>query len=132
MSKLSVLLGWLMCSSFVIPAIAAEVEYIDIKELPNASHYLIGKRISTHGCLIWNLHGDFIEPCENTDWRKITLIYDPSYKLILDAYKKLKPGTGDLEADAIGVIVEMPSDSRSGKSIFLRLESLSGIKRHEP
>jgi hypothetical protein len=82
------------------------------------------------------VHGDFIEPCGSSNWRELTVVDAMTlYKTIIETLKRLEPGTnGDLEADFSGVVVEETSSwSEPGTPmIVLRLESISGIKQHEP
>ena len=137
MNRLISVLGILTGLILALPAIGSDAEFVDIRDLTSAKHHLVGKRISTHGCLNMDVvHGDFIEPCGSSNWRELTVVDDMAlYKTIIEALKSLKPGTNrDLEADFSGVIAEETSSwpEPGTPMIVLRLESISEIKRHEP
>jgi hypothetical protein len=117
-----------------LPVAASAVKHVAIRDLPKESHSLVGQRISTRGCLIFNIHGTFIEPCGNKDWRAIILVSDPTYKVIPAAFKKLGINYGSqVEGDFSGVLTEKISDgSRPHKIVVLILDSVTNTRRHEP
>ncbi|GAA5005001.1 hypothetical protein FNZ56_06525 [Pseudoluteimonas lycopersici] len=121
-----------LIGSIALPASASDAIRIDVHDLARDKTALLGKHVTAHGCLVINIHGEFIEPCGSSNSREITLVEIRDYKLIQKALGRLDLDS-DLEGDFSGVIVEESIDwPEPGKAIFLRLESINGITLNEP
>jgi hypothetical protein len=111
--------------------LAKEPKYVAIGELSKMSRTLVGQRISTHGCLTVNRHGDFVAPCGSDDWRALVLAYDPTSKVIYPTIHKLR--ALQVEGDFIGVLEEKPVEwPKPGKRMFIRIEQIANARKHEP
>ena len=134
MSKLIGLLVILVVAWITSPALSAELTYVEIHDLAKRSHGLVGQRITTHGCLTINTHGDFIEPCGGANWRELILIFDPTYIVAPTAFRNLHIDyASQVEGDFFGVLVERAIEwPAPGKRVFLRLDSIANATRHEP
>ena len=113
------------------PARENEPIHIDVGSIPKQSRALLGRPLITHGCLSTNIHGDAIQPCQSHDWRELTLVLDPGYKIVGAALKKV--ASNQIEADFLGTLIERDADwPEPHKQIYLRLDSISNVQRHEP
>ena len=111
--------------------LAKEPKYVAIGDLSKMSWTLVGERISTHGCLTVNRHGNFIAPCGSDDWHALVLAYDPTSNVIYPTIHKLR--ALEVEGDFTGVLEEKPVEwPRPGKRMFIRIEQIANARKYEP
>ncbi len=102
-------------------------------ELARSAAQYVGKRVTTHGCLVEHFHGSFLQPCGNNDQPELVLVLDPDYR-VPAVFKRLGADfTHEVEGDFSGSMVEVIVDHpKPHKRAYLRLDSVVNAKQYEP
>jgi hypothetical protein len=117
-----------------MPVPAADVNRIDITCLVKHNVSYVGKRVSTHGCLVFTEHAEFIEPCNHGD-RPLVLLVDDPLTAGISAFRNLQINfSKHVEGDFSGVMIRRYDDTGlvPGKRVFLKLGAVANGAPHEP
>ena len=114
-------------------AFAGESANVGVKELASNAAQFVGKPVTTHGCLVKNFHGSFVQPCGSSDWHELVLVLDPDHR-VLATFQRLSIDFGhEVEGEFSGVVVEVTVDQpQPHKRLFLRLDSVVNATPYEP
>jgi hypothetical protein len=126
-----VFVGSILLVLAALSAVAAPPPHLELARLTASMPQLIGKSVSTSGCVLVNVHGTAIKPCaQRGAW---VLVLDPK-GLVPEAFAKLKVDYSHLVyANFRGTVVkEHVSWPRSEERFFLRLTSVVNGRVYEP
>jgi hypothetical protein len=114
-------------------AFAGESAHIGVKELARSAAQFVGKPVTTHGCLVKNFHGSFVQPCGSNDWHELVLVLDPDARAPAVFQRLSIDYSHEVEGDFSGVIVEITVDQpKPHKRAYLRLDSVANATPYEP
>jgi hypothetical protein len=114
-------------------AFADESAHVDLRELAKSAAQFVGKRVTTHGCLVKHFHGSFVHLCGSHDWHELVLVQDPDYRVPATFQRLGIDYSRDIQGDFSGVVVEVEvAHPKPDKHPFLRLDSVANAAPYEP
>jgi hypothetical protein len=116
-------------------ASAAEPLLIPISELKDRSPQLLGIEVTTHACFVSTMHGGYVEPCGNKDWRKIILAYSKDHIVKKELQRTEKERIWldyEVEGNFTGTFVQPDVPAGEIARVYFEITSFDSLRLHEP